>query len=79
MELVKKQIQLITTTATTTCDDGVVGPCYVLIPDESVNYNIKLLLTARDIDFGFFDVLVTPYGYYGYGYIITSGLGEDLL
>lgn len=78
MELIKKQFELITTTASTTCDEGVVGPCYRIIPDTSVNYNIKILLTARDIDFGFFDILI-PYGY-GYGYYGEfEGIGESLL
>lgn len=81
MELIKKQFELITTTASTTCDEGVEGPCYVIIPDESVNYNTKILLTARDIDFGFFDVLYQS-PYYGYGYssdVDASPLGLNNL
>jgi hypothetical protein len=64
MELVKKEIQRIMTTGSTTgCTD-----CFVFIPDLSVDYNFKIMLSARDIDFGFFDVLI-PYGYpYGYGF-----------
>ncbi len=81
MEVIKKQMELITTTATTTCDGDIEGPCYEVIVDESVNYSLKLMLTARDIDFGFFDVLYqSPYYGYGYGYEeLLLGLGEDLL
>ena len=57
MELIKKQFNQITTTATTICDDGVEGTCYEVIVDNSINYNLKILLTTKDIDFGFFDVL----------------------
>lgn len=56
MEVIKKQMLQITTTASTTCDEGIEGPCYEIIVDTSINYNLKILLKARDIDFGFFDV-----------------------
>lgn len=56
MELIKKQVQRITTTATTTCDEGVEGPCFRIIPDTTVNYNFKILLKSKVIDYGFFDV-----------------------
>lgn len=62
MELIKKQFDLITTTASTTCDEGVVGPCYEVIPNTGVTYNFKILLKARDIDFGFFDVVTGQTG-----------------
>jgi hypothetical protein len=82
MELIKKQFELITTTASTTCDEGVEGPCYRIIPDTTVNYNIKVLLTARDIDFGFFDLLEqSPYYVlypYGVGYGCEWVQNEDL-
>lgn len=58
MELIKKQLQQITTTATTTCDEGVVGPCYEVIVDTSISYNLKILLKDKNVDFGFFDVLI---------------------
>lgn len=52
MELIKKQVQRIMTTGSTTgCTD-----CFVFIPDLSVDYSFKIILNARDIDFGFFDV-----------------------
>lgn len=66
MEIIKKKIELVTTTTSTVCKDGVVGSCYINIPDMSINYNIKLMLTTKDIDFGFFDIL--PIHVYGYGY-----------
>ena len=65
MELIQKQIELKTTTATTTCDEGVEGPCYIVIPDTSIDYNVKLFITARDIDFGFFDVITGQTGVTG--------------
>lgn len=53
MEFIKKQMQRIMTTGSTTgCTD-----CYIMIPDLTVDYNLKIMLKARDIDFGFFDVL----------------------
>jgi len=74
MELIKKQVQRIMTTGSTTgCID-----CYVEIPDLSILYNFKIMLTARDIDFGFFDVVI-PYGYYGEYDEFTQGIGESLL
>lgn len=77
MESLKKQFQQITTTATTTCDEGVEGPCYEVIVDESINYNLKILLTDKNIDFGFFDVL--PLYPYGYGYGSGDGIGINNL
>ena len=57
MEVIKKQIMQIVTTASTTCDIDVEGPCFEFIPDTTKNYNLKILLKTKDIDFGFFDVL----------------------
>lgn len=53
MELIKKEIQRIMTTGSTTgCTD-----CFVFIPDLSVNYGVKIMLTGKNIDFGFFDTI----------------------
>lgn len=57
MELIKKQVQRAMTTGATPCDSGITGNCYQIIPDLTVDYNFKIMLKARDIDFGFFDVL----------------------
>jgi hypothetical protein len=58
MEVIKKQFKLITTTASTACDSGTTGSCYIIFPDSGTTlfYNTKIMLTARDIEFGFFDV-----------------------
>ena len=58
MEIIKKQFKLITTTASTACDSGTTGSCYIIFPDSGTTlfYNTKIMLTARDIDFGFFVV-----------------------
>ena len=77
MELIKKQVQRILTTATTQCDDGG-NDCFVYVPNTSVNYNFKILLEAKDVDQGFFEVSDVPnpysYGYYG----DLSGIGLSL-
>lgn len=43
--------RIMTTGSTTGCTD-----CHIMIPDYSTFYNLKIMLTARDIDVGFFDV-----------------------
>ena len=80
MELIKKKVERIMTTATTECDIIAEGSCFEFIPDTSVNYNIKILLTAKDIDLGFYDICF-PYGYpYNYPYNADEcGIGESLL
>ena len=57
MELIKKQIQRAMTTGATPCDSGITGNCYQIIPDLTIDYNFKIMLKAKDIDFGFFDVI----------------------
>lgn len=57
MELIKKQIQRAMTTGATPCDSGITGNCYQIIPDLTVDYDFKIMLKAKDIDFGFFDVI----------------------
>jgi len=52
MEFIKKKIYQITTTGTTT---GCTGTCRVIIPDTTVIYNLKVLLTQETDDIGFFD------------------------
>lgn len=52
MEVIKKTIkQALTTGITETCT----GDCRVIIPDKNAYYNIKVLLTKQNLDFGFFD------------------------
>jgi hypothetical protein len=51
MEYIKKEIKLITTTGTTTSDNE-----YVIVPDESINYNFKIQITSKSINYGFFGV-----------------------
>jgi hypothetical protein len=69
MEVVKKTIlQALTTGATTGCEN-----CAIIIPDESVSYNIKIGLTCEAHDFGFFDAfedtenMTSANEYSGYG------------
>lgn len=52
MEIIKKTIkQALTTGITETCT----GHCRIIIPDPSAVYNLKILLTKQELDFGFFD------------------------
>lgn len=57
MEIIKKQFKQVVTTASTLCDQGVTGNCFIIIPDTSAMYSLKIMLTAKDVDFGFFDVI----------------------
>lgn len=74
MEIVKKQVKLITTTATTAGGDVIV------VPDQSINYNFKISLITREKDFGFFEIIEQQPSYYGgyYGSESTA-IGEELL
>ncbi len=60
MEILKKSMVLITTTGTTT---GCTGSCYVIIPDLTVFYNVKIGLTQEFQESGFYDAAED--GYYG--------------
>lgn len=52
MEIIKKTIkQALTTGTTETCS----GSCFVIVPDLTAEYNLKIILTKNNIDFGFFD------------------------
>ena len=53
MEVLKKQIKQITTTATT------IGGDIITIPDSGVSYNFKIALRTRVKDYGFFDYVET--------------------
>jgi hypothetical protein len=88
MEIIKKTIsRLLTTGTTSNCS----GDCFVIIPDISAVYNLKVLLTTEYHDFGFFDAYeeienyttYTNYTSFASG-IVTStntdtGIGESLL
>lgn len=52
MEYLKKQVKLITTTGSTENNNE-----YIIIPDETVSYNFKILLKSNSKNLGFFDVL----------------------
>ncbi|MFW6219452.1 MAG: hypothetical protein ACOC33_01160 [bacterium] len=84
MEVIKKTIkQALTTGITETCS----GDCRVIIPDLNANYYITFSLTAKSLDFGFFDALIpnedqyvyTVYGTYGVYSSNAIGIGETLL
>ena len=62
MEILKKTIQRIMTTGTTT---GCTGSCRVIIPDLTKSYYIKFCLNQDSEDIGFFDAYTidTPYNY----------------
>jgi hypothetical protein len=63
MEVLKKTILQAVTTGITACT-GTTGTCYVIIPDLSVTYHLKIGLVQETIDLGFFDVFGDGY-YYG--------------
>jgi hypothetical protein len=55
MEILKKTIQRVMTTGTTTgCTE-----CYVIIPDINIYYTLKVCLTQEAQDMGFFDAYTT--------------------
>jgi len=62
MEVIKKTILQAVTTGITACT-GTTGTCYVIIPDLSVTYHIKIGLIQEAIDLGFFDAFDYD-GYY---------------
>ena len=63
MEIIKKRILQAMTTGITT---GCTGNCYVIIPDLTANYYVKICLTSDVRELGFFDVYVDEGGYDGY-------------
>jgi len=66
MELIKRTIKQALTTGKT---ETTTGNSYVIIPDDSVIYNLQVLLKGTSLDLGFFDVVVeSDGGYYGYSY-----------
>lgn len=48
-----------------------------IIPDKDANYYMKISLTSKSVDLGFFDVFDSYYGYnyYGYDNIFNSPIG----
>ena len=48
MEIVKRQAKLITKKVESNGD-------IIIVPDETVTYNFKILLTKKEKDWGFFD------------------------
>lgn len=49
MEIIKKHIKQAVTTESST------GNTFVIIPDLNANYHVRILLTSRALDLGFFD------------------------
>ena len=62
MEIIKIRILQAMTTGTTT---GCTGNCYVMIPDLTANYYVKICLTSDIRELGFFDAYVEEGGYDG--------------
>lgn len=54
MEVIKKKVERIMTTGTTS---GCTENCFVFIPDLNAEYKFKILLTSEAKDLGFFDVV----------------------
>jgi len=52
MEFIKKTIKQAVTTGTTKNDDK---NTFIIIPDLTVDYHMKVLLTSKSLDLGFFD------------------------
>lgn len=89
MEVIKKTIlRAMTTGRTETCNEN----CFVIIPDLTAIYHLKLLLTGEAHDIGFFDAYNPfPYDTSGgssYPFYVNfadasvsndSGIGEILL
>ncbi len=56
MRVIKKTIkQIMTTGLTENCNSD--NYCFVIIPDENVIYNTKILLLSNNKDFGFFNAM----------------------
>jgi len=71
MEVIKKTIQQVLITGITATTGG---SKYIIIPDLSVVYHMKIGLVSVVKDIGFFDVGIGyNTGYYGYGYYGESG------
>jgi hypothetical protein len=49
MEYIKKEIKLLTITGSTGVDNE-----YIIVPDESINYNFKIKLKSKSINYGYF-------------------------
>lgn len=52
MEVIRKTIKQAVTTGTT---ENTTGNTFVIIPDLSANYHIKISLTSKSLDWGVFD------------------------
>jgi hypothetical protein len=52
MEIIKKTIKQAVTTGTT---ENSTGNTFIIVPDLNAKYHMKVLLTAKKIDLGFFD------------------------
>lgn len=59
MEVLKKTILQAVTTGVTACT-GTTEICYVIIPDLSAVYHMKIGLKQEAHDFGFFDAYKEP-------------------
>lgn len=82
MEVIKKQVQRVMTTGTTSGDTE---NSFIIIPDTGTTYNFRILLTSEANDLGFFDAHVVDYPY-PYPYTLDDndnneliGIGESLL
>jgi hypothetical protein len=65
MEFIKKRIQQIMTTGTTT---GCTDLCRIIVPNLDISYYFKISLTSEVKDIGFFDAFQEPpYGSQMYG------------
>ena len=57
MEVIKKTILQALTTGVTACT-GTTSTCYIIIPDLTATYNIKINITSDVQDIGFLDAYV---------------------
>ena len=64
MEKLKKTILQAVTTGITACTGTTTGICYIIIPDLTAVYHMKIGLKQESQDIGFFDAL--DYGGYYY-------------
>lgn len=56
MKVIKKTVERVMTTGNTE-NCKIEDNCFIIIPDTSIIYNFKILLTSNTIDLGFFDVI----------------------
>lgn len=59
MEVIKKIILQAVTTGLTACT-GTTGYCYIIIPDLTAVYHMKIGLKQDTLDVGFLDAYIEP-------------------